>query len=94
MSEVCQITVDSTEYTVEKLSDYRLLKVYGGEGKDTADMYRDLIAASVIEPKLTKAEIEEMAGGTFLRLGAEIMHLYEDQLKDFQGSISSVSQST
>ncbi|RLI77424.1 hypothetical protein DRP04_11405 [Archaeoglobales archaeon] len=79
-----ELQIGGQTFKVQKLSGYRLLKVFGDGNKDPADLYRDLILACVEEPKLTKEQVEEMNAATFLKLGAEITKLHASDLENFQ----------
>jgi len=79
-----ELQIGNQTFKVQKLSGYRLLKVFGDGSKDPADLYRDIILACVEEPQLSKEEIEEMDATTFLKLGAEITKLHAGDLENFQ----------
>jgi len=80
MTELREIQIDGTTYKVKELSDYRLLKI--AESCDTnADLIRELILSSVVEPEFTKEEVEEWKDGRFYKLGIAIVKIYEDRFK-------------
>ena len=80
MTELRDIQIDGTTYKVKELSDYRLLKIAESHNS-SADLYKELILATVVEPKLTKEEVEEWKDGRFYKLGVEILKIHGDRLK-------------
>ena len=78
-----KIEIGNKAFEIEKPSGYKLLKAVG-EGKDPADITRDLILLTVKEPKLTKKDVEEMDPETFFTLGAKINELISDDLKKLE----------
>jgi len=59
------------EYTVNKLSGYRILKVMGDGTKDQADILRDLITASV-EPIMKKEDVEKLPLTDFMEISTKV----------------------
>jgi len=59
------------EYTVNKLSGYRILKVMGDGTKDQADILRDLITASV-EPAMKKEDVEKLSLLDFMEISTKV----------------------
>jgi len=70
-------------FKLEKPSGYKLLKVVD-QGKDAADLMRDLILICVKEPSLTTGEVESMDAETFFTLSAKVNELLADDLKNLQ----------
>jgi len=83
------VKIGEKMFEIEKLSGYRLLKVLGDGSKDVADVYRDLILACVISPKLTKEDVESLEPAEFFKLGAEIVNLHSSDLKNLEGLMKS-----
>ncbi len=84
MSELFEIKIGEQVFKAKKLSGYRLLKTFGSGDKDAADMYRDLILACVMEPELTKEQVEELDSEVFLKLGVELLKLHRGGLEGFR----------
>ena len=77
MSEVHEIKIGGEVYKVRELSDYKLLKILERNRGSDADLYRDLVLAAVVEPKLSKEDIEEkLGGGKLIKLGISIMDIH------------------
>lgn len=83
MADTLTVEVAGTTYTLRRLSEYELLKIYGSE-HDVADRYLDLIDASLVEPQLARDEIAGMDG--FIALGLAILDQYQDVVGDFRAS--------
>ena len=79
-----RVEIEGRTFELEKPSGYKLLKVVD-EGKDAADLMRDLILVCVKEPELTAEEVEEMDGKSFFTLSAKVNELIADDLKNLQG---------
>jgi len=75
-----EIQIDGTTYKIKELSDYRLLKITES-CNTTADLFKELILATVVEPKLTKEEVEDWKDGRFYKLGMAIVKIHEDRFK-------------
>ena len=80
MNELREIQIDGTTYKIKELSDYRLLKITESHNS-SADLFKELILATVVEPKLTKEEVEDWKDGRFYKLGMAIVKLHEDRFK-------------
>lgn len=78
-----QVNIGNRSFELVKPSGYKLLKIVG-DGKDAADLMRDLIIICVKEPKLTAEEVEEMDTETFFTLSAKVNELIADDLKNLQ----------
>ncbi|MHC1623438.1 MAG: hypothetical protein ACXQTR_02465 [Candidatus Methanospirareceae archaeon] len=74
------IEVNGIKYKLKKPGEYRIVKAYGNENKDVADIMRDLIVICVEEPKLTTEEVEDLDG--FLHLGLKVLEFVE---RNFRG---------
>lgn len=78
------VEVSGETYTCRKLSGFRMMNALGDPKKQTGDLYRDLILASVQEPEITKEYIEEeMPPNEFLALGVGILQAHEVEIQDF-----------
>ena len=80
MTELKEMQIDGTTYKIKELSDYRLLKIF--ESCNTnADLFKELILTTVVEPKFTEEEVKEWKDGRFYKLGMAIVKLHEDRFK-------------
>ncbi|AIY89889.1 hypothetical protein [Geoglobus acetivorans] len=59
------------------------------EGKDAADLMRDLILVCVREPELAAEDVEKMDAESFFTLSAKVNELIADDLKKLQTLIQS-----
>jgi hypothetical protein len=72
------VTVNGVTYTCRELSGFRLMNVMGQVQKGAGYMFRDAILVSVIEPKLTRKQVEEdFDVATFNGIGNAIMARYD-----------------
>ncbi len=78
-----QVEIGDRVFKLEKPGGYKLLKVVD-EGKDAADLMRDLILVCIKEPKLKREEVEEMDPETFFTLSAKVNELIAGDLKKLQ----------
>lgn len=86
------LKVKGTVYTCRKLSGFVLMNIMGvkknGQVKESGEMYRDLITACLISPKLKREEIEELSPSVFTPLGKGILDGQADKSEDFQESLT------
>ena len=75
-----EIELNGISYKLKKPGEYRIIKAYGNENKDMADILRDLIVICVKEPELTTEEVEDIDG--FLHLGFKVLEFVE---RNFRG---------
>lgn len=82
--EVVETEVLGEKIKIKKLSGYALLKRVVGDGtKSAADMMRDAILATVVEPKFTKDFIEnEMSPKFFTAIGAKVFEVHGQEIKE------------
>jgi len=79
--EVNEVELNGINYKLRKPGEYRVIKAYGNENKDMADILRDLIVICVEEPKLTTEEVEDIDG--FLHLGLKVLEFVEQNFREF-----------
>ena len=74
------VKLNGIEYKLRKPGEYRVLKAYGNDFKDMADILRDMILACVEEPELTAEEVEDLDG--FLHLGFKVLGFVEKNFRE------------
>ena len=87
--ETYDVDVGGVKYTLRKLSGFQLMHTMGGVGangqtRSAGEMYRDLIHASLVTPKLTKPEIETLDFVPFTDLGTVILEKHKVDVEDFR----------
>lgn len=77
-----EVEVNGTTYQIKRLSGYELHKIIASGEKDEADASRDMIVAAVIDPEISKEDVEELDGDTYFSLLKIINDLHEDDIKN------------
>jgi len=75
-----KIEINGREFQLKKPGEYHIIKAYGTESKDMADILRDLIMICIEEPKLTAEEVEGMDG--FLHLSLQVLEFVEKNFRE------------
>lgn len=75
-----EVELNGVKYKLRKPGEYRIIKAYGNDTKDMADILRDLIVICVEEPKLTTEEVEDLDG--FMHLGFKVLEFVEKNFRE------------
>lgn len=92
MAEEYSVVAGGVTYQLHTLSGFALMHNLGGltngQTKTTGEIYRDLLYASLISPKLTKKEIETTIGlVAFKQIGTEILMRHQVDVQDFHDAV-------
>ncbi|MDD3039011.1 hypothetical protein [Bacteroides sp.] len=72
------LELDGVEFTLRHISGFRYMKIYSAQtSRETSDLYRDLILATLLNPILSKEEIEDLQYTVFIKLAQEIIKYQE-----------------
>lgn len=83
-----KITLRGKPYTVDMLSGYRYMRIYGDGSRLTRDVYTELIAAAVTEPVMEEEFIrEKLPYDVFIALAEFIFDAHQASLKNLRGSV-------
>ena len=93
-TEVPDAEPKKVSYKLKTLSGFALMHNMGGltngRTKTQGEIYRDLIFVSLVEPKLTKQQIEEtFEPYDFNEIGISILQKHKVNVQDFQKKTSS-----
>lgn len=83
------LKIRDVEYTINQLSGFRYMKIYGDGNKLTRDVYKELISAAVTSPAITPEAAEELPYDVFIFLAENIYELHQASLKNLHGSVPS-----
>lgn len=75
-------SIGPQKFTIKMISGYRYLKLYGSGNRQVNEIYKDLIAAAVIDPVMTEEQIMDLKYGVYVKLGKEIMSKQDEELKN------------
>lgn len=91
-SEFFEVTYQEQVYQCRRLTGFKLLNAMSSVKKGMEFALRDLTAACLVDPKFTKAEIEQATPSWFMNIGVKIIKAHGITLEDFQDSLNGLNQ--